>query len=182
MAHGGHHSHSHSHHHYHGSGSGSFDGVEVAILIIAIIALLFISAISSNISGKKPLEGTYESYPSYLIDKEEYFSDAHEFISGLEYLHEKTNVQLVVITSRDSWSDRKAVEKYYEMFDDEAHILLIIPTSWFSSTEYYAIGDLADTVISDREIDYLLDSINGSNDGSKWNTKIRAFVETLLSE
>jgi hypothetical protein len=183
MAHGGHHSHSHSHHHhYHRSGSGSSSGVELAICIIAILVFLFISAISSDISGKKPLEGTYETYSSYVIDKEEYFSNTNELISGLKDLHEKTNVQIVVMSSHDSWSDRKVEEKYYEMFNDEAHILLVIPVGWFSSTEYYAIGDLANTVIGDREIDYLLDFINGSNDGSKWNKKLTEFTEILLSE
>ncbi len=181
MAHGGHHSHSH-HHHHHYHGSGSVSGVEIAILIVAIIVLLFIEAIASDISGKKPLEGTYETYSSYVIDKEEYFSNTNELISGLKNLHEKTNIQIVVMSSRDSWSDCKVEEKYYEMFDDEAHILLVIPAGWFSSTEYYAIGELANTVIGDREIDYLLDDINGSSDGSKWNKKLNDFTERLLFE
>ena len=87
MAHGGHHSHSH-HHHHHYHGSGSVSGVEIAILIVAIIVLLFIEAIASDISGKKPLEGTYETYSSYVIDKEEYVSNTNELISGLKNLHE----------------------------------------------------------------------------------------------
>lgn len=86
------------------------------------------------------------------------------------------------MTSKDSWSDSKAVEKYNSMFSDEGHILLIVPTSWFSSTEYYAIGDLANSVIGDYELDYLLDSIDGSRKGTKWNDRLRSFSDKLLSE
>ncbi len=184
MAHGGHHSHSHHHHHHYGSSYRSSDSGSIVPVFVGIIVLLVVIAVlgSTSISGKKPLEGTFETYPSYLIDKEEYFYDTHELISGLEYLHEKTNVQIVVMASRESWSDQKANEKYYEMFGDEAHILLIVPTSWFSSTEYYAIGDLANSVIGDTEMDYLLDNINGSKDGLKWNKQLTSFTDKLLSE
>lgn len=185
MAHGGHHSHSHHHYHhrsYSSRSSGSEDGIIIAAVIFGVIISIFAMAAGSSISGKKPLEGHYETYESYLIDREEYFYSSQDLISGLEYLHEKTNVQIVVMTSNESWSDRKAVTQYNNMFNDEGHILIVIPTSWFSSTEYYAIGDLADSVIGDYEIDYLLDKINHSKDGAKWNTCLKDFADKLLSD
>lgn len=184
MAHGGHHSHSHHHYHHYGSSSRSgSDDIPFGLVLGVLGVILFLAVVfSPNINGKKPLEGTYETYESYLIDPEGYFSNPEEIISGLKYLHENTNIQLVVMTSKDSWSDSKAVEKYDSMFSDEGHILLIVPTNWFSSTEYYAIGDLANSVIGDYELDYLLDSIDGSRKGTKWNDCLRSFSDKLLSE
>lgn len=173
MAHGG--FHVNIHHHSSSARYGNPIVFGILILVIFIISL-------SGISEKKPLEGKYETYESYLIDKEEYFFNPNELISGLQYLHEQTNIQMIVMTSNESWSDSKAIEQYHSIFSDEAHILIIIPTSWFSSTEYYVIGDLANTVISDYEINSLLYIIDGSKNGTKWNKKLREFSDKLLAD
>lgn len=117
-----------------------------------------------------------------MIDEAEYFSEVEELVAGLRYIHEKTNVQVVVMSSNESWSDSKAVEKYYELFDDEAHVLIICPTAWYSSTVYYAIGDLADTVIDDYAVDHLIDNVDKSRKGSKWKKHIISLTDSLLEQ
>lgn len=185
MAHGGHHSSSHSHYHHHGSrsGGGEFTWIEGVIFIVCII--IFISSARSRqntISNKQPLDGKYETYTPYLIDKNGYFSNPNELIAGLQYFHEHTNIQIVVMSSNESWSDSKVTEQYYHMFNDEAHVLIVVPVSWFSSTEYYAIGDLANTVFNDTTMDVLLDNIDGSRNGTIWNKYLKRIVDTMMSE
>lgn len=181
MAHGGHCGGGHHHHHRYRGGSSS--NVQLPILLLLLAICFGIVILEANIDGKKPLEGTYTTYPNYLVDETNYLSDPTKIISGLQYLHEKTNVQVVVMTASGSWSDRQAVEKYYEMFDDEAHVLIIVTTSWYSSYDYYySIGDLANNVIDDRAVNYLLDRINNSRNGEKWENKLIEFTDELLSE
>ena len=115
-----------------------------------------------------------------MIDEAGYFQEKRALTAGLKYIHEKTNVQVVVMSSNDSWSDAKAVDKYYELFDDEAHVLIICPTAWYSSTVYYVIGDLADTVIDDYAVEYLIDGVDKSNKGSKWKTYLISLTDKLL--
>lgn len=181
MAHGGHSGGGHHHHHYRSGGSStSWGEIFFCLGIALILGIVFTIISNSRLSGKEPLKGEYETYPSYVIDEAEYFSETGELISGLKYIHEKTNVQVVVMSSKESWSDAKAVEKYYELFDDEAHVIIICPTSWYSSTVYYAIGDLADTVIDDYAVDYLIDNVDKSRDGSKWKKYLISLTDSLL--
>ncbi len=184
MAHGGHSGGGpcyHYHHSYRSGGRSATRG-EVLLCVGIVIALVtfFAIAIDSSLSGKKPLEGEYETYPSYVIDEAGYFQEKRALTAGLKYIHEKTNVQVVVMSSNDSWSDAKAVDKYYELFDDEAHVLIICPTAWYSSTVYYVIGDLADTVIDDYAVEYLIDGVDKSNKGSKWKTYLISLTDKLL--
>lgn len=181
MAHGGHcggggHAHSHS------RSGGDTPGwvLWLALALVAVFVFIEYSVDSANLSNKHPLEGKYEIYPSYVIDESEYFSETEELIDGLRYVYEKTNIQVVVMSSSDSWTDDKAVEKYYELFEDEAHILIICPTAWYSSTVYYAIGDLADTVIDDYAIDHLIDNVDNSRRGSKWKKYLISLTDRLL--
>lgn len=180
MAHGGHHSsggHYHSHSRYR---SGS--GISSIIVIIIIIALIIINAIMKpDIRGRQPLEGDYKSYPEYVIDEKGYFRSPEELIAGLEYFHQRTNVQIVVMSSKGSWSDKKAVEKYYELFNDEAHVLIVCPTSWYHTSVYYAIGDLADKVIDDDVMDTLLDGVmKNVRSGKRWEKRLIRLTDTML--
>lgn len=184
MAHGGHSSGGHHHHYHHyrsGGGSTSWSEIFLGFGIIIAIAIVFAIISNSSLAGKEPLEGEYETYPSYVIDEAEYFYETEDLIAGLKYIHEKTNVQVVVMSSNDSWSDSKAVDKYYELFDDEAHVLIICPTAWYSSTVYYAIGDLADTVIDDYAVDHLIDDVDKSRSGSKWKRYLINLTDMLLT-
>lgn len=181
MAHGGHHSGGHYHSHYRG---GSGNDLPLSFYLIAlgiVIVVLVISAyIQSDIGGKTPIEKNYE-LTQYVYDSEEYFNEIDNMREGLEYLYDKTGVQLVVMSSNKFYSDSKAVDTYYELFNDECHVLIIIPTGFWSSTEYYAIGDVANTVIDDRAIDYLLDRVESSKDGEKWERNLKSFADKLMS-
>lgn len=193
MAHGGHHG--GGHHSYHrssyrrsystrsyGGGSGTLIPSIFALFFIILMFALFFSIISSSsLTGKTPLEGQYEVC-EYLYDDQGYFSDQDQIIEGLEYLREKTNVQVVLMSSDEIWSDSKAVQQYYKMFDDEAHVLIIIPSSWSSSTTYYAIGDLANTVVNDTAVNHLLDTVSNKHNGGTWKSALTNFADMLISE
>lgn len=89
---------------------------------------------------------------------------------------------MVVLVTSGSWSDQKVVDEYYKMFDDEAHMLIVITTSWYEKYNYYAIGDLTNSVIDDRAADYLIDTkINNSRNGEKWERVLKEFTDKLLS-
>ena len=151
------------------------DKIKFKDIVIIIIIILAVTLELCG-CGKKALEGEYVTYSSYLVDDCNYFSNKDKLESSLEDFHEKTNIQIVVITSDQSWSDSKAVEKYYEMFTDEAHILIILPVK--GSIIYYAIGDLADEVFGDKEIENLLNyTVRNSNDGEVWEKSLKSAAD-----
>ena len=134
-----------------------------------------------DIRGRQPLEGEYELYPEFILDEKGYFSDSEELISGLEYFYKKTNVQIVVMSAKGKWSDKKVVDKYYELFSDEAHVLIVCPTSWYEKNIYYAIGDLANKVVDDDVMDVLLRKvIKKQKDGKRWKKNLTFIADTIL--
>lgn len=188
MAHGGHSGGTriHSHTHYHSSSwNGGYDDDNIyAILLMSIFPLIIIVAAlfnllsSDNIGGKKPIEGNYKVV-QYLHD-DDVFSNQDELLQGLEYLKEKTNVQMIVMTSSEKWSDKKAVEEYYLLVEDEAHVLLIVPPEGSKYPFYYAIGDEADTVIDDKAIKYFIKQVEDSRDSNEWNKQLCEFADKLM--
>ena len=184
MAHGGHCGGGHSHYHRHYRGRGADIPLPIALLFLVVAFALFfwLYTVQSDIGGKTPLVGNYETYPNYLLDENNYLSDHEQIVNGLKYLHKKTNVQVVVMVSSESWSDSKIVDKYYELFNDEAHMLIVITSAWYQSTDYYAIGDLTDSVIDDRAATYLINTlIDNSRNGEKWEKVLKEFTDKLLS-
>lgn len=183
MAHGGHHSSSH-HHYYRGYSSRGYynDGSNMPLIIagIALIVLFIMTQMTDTIEKKQPIEQSFE-VQQYVHDEGGYFTDVDKLEEGLKYLYDKTNVQVVVMTTGELYSDSKAVETYNEMFSDEGHVLIIVPTLWLSSTTYYAIGDIADTVIGDKEVNYLLDQIDSTRSGEKWQTYLVKLADKLIS-
>lgn len=188
MAHGGHSGGAriHSHTHYHScSWNGGYDEDNIyAILIMSIFPLIIIVAAlfnllsGDNIGGKKPLEGNYKVV-QYLHD-DDVFSNQDELLQGLEYLKERTNIQMIVMTSSEKWSDKKAVEEYYLLVEDEAHVLLIVPPEGSKYPFYYAIGDEADTVIDDKAIKYFIKQVEDSRDSNEWNRQLCGFADKLM--
>ena len=188
MAHGGHAggARSHSHTHYHGSGrGGGYDNIAVVMLelmfcvVICVVASIFYwSKSGNNIGGKEPLDGNYEVV-QYLHD-DDVFSNQDELLQGLEYLKEKTNVQMIVMTVPEKWSDKRAVEEYYLLVEDEAHVLLIVPPKDSRYPFYYAIGDKADSVINNKAISYFVKQVEDSRDGKFWNEQLHDFTDKLL--
>ena len=188
MAHGGHSGGAriHSHAHYHRSSwNRGFDSDNIGaillmstFLIVIIVAVIFKFLSSDNIGDKKPLEGNYKVV-QYLHD-DDVFSNQDELLQGLEYLKEKTNVQMIVMTSSEKWSDKKAVEEYYLLVEDEAHVLLIVPPEGSKYPFYYAIGDEADTVIDDKAIKYFIKQVEDSRDSNEWNKQLCEFADKLM--
>ena len=188
MAHGGHSGGAriHSHAHYHRSSwNRGFDSDNIGaillmstFLIVIIVAVIFKFFSSNNIGDKKPLEGNYKVV-QYLHD-DDVFSNQDELLQGLEYLKEKTNVQMIVMTSSEKWSDKKAVEEYYLLVEDEAHVLLIVPPEGSKYPFYYAIGDEADTVIDDKAIKYFIKQVEDSRDSNEWNKQLCEFADKLM--
>ena len=187
MAHGGHSgARIHSHTHYHRSSwNGGFDSDNIGaillmstFLIVIIVAVIFKFLSSDNIGDKKPLEDNYKVV-QYLHD-DDVFSNQDELLQGLEYLKERTNVQMIVMTSSEKWSDKKAVEEYYLLVEDEAHVLLIVPPEGSKSPFYYAIGDEADTVIDDKAIKYFIKQVEDSRDSNEWNKQLCEFADKLM--
>lgn len=188
MTHGGHSGGAriHSHTHYHRSSwNGGFDSDNIGaillmstFLIVIIVAVIFKFLSSDNIGDKKPLEGNYKVV-QYLHD-DDVFSNQDELLQGLEYLKERTNVQMIVMTSSEKWSDKKAVEEYYLLVEDEAHVLLIVPPEGSKYPFYYAIGDEADTVIDDKAIKYFIKQVEDSRDSNEWNRQLCGFADKLM--
>ncbi len=188
MAHGGHSGGAriHSHTNYHRSSwNGGFDSDNIGaillmstFLIVIIVAVIFKFLSSDNIGDKKPLEGNYKVV-QYLHD-DDVFSNQDELLQGLEYLKERTNVQMIVMTSSEKWSDKKAVEEYYLLVEDEAHVLLIVPPEGSKYPFYYAIGDEADTVIDDKAIKYFIKQVEDSRDSNEWNKQLCEFADKLM--
>lgn len=189
MAHGGHSGgariHSHTHYHSNSWNRGYDEDNIYAILLMSIFSLIIIVAAlfnllsGDNIGGKKPLEENYKVV-QYLHD-DYVFSNQDELLQGLEYLKERTNVQMIVMTSSEKWSDKKAVEEYYLLVEDEAHVLLIVPPEGSKSPFYYAIGDEADTVIDDKAIKYFIKQVEDSRDSNEWNKQLCEFADKLIS-
>lgn len=174
MAHGGHHSSIH-HSHYRSRKDSSGSWLSIAISII----LMIIYAQQYNIGGKVPLKQESE-ITAYVYDEQGYFSDTDKMVEGLEYLRERTNVQMVIMSTEEEYSDSKAEETYHLMFKDEEHVLVIVPTALNSSIIYYAIGDNAGNVIDNKAMNYLLDIIYYSTSGSKWNDALKIFANKLV--
>lgn len=185
MAHSGHHSGGG----YHGARVQSFQASILGICIWGILALIsFIGQKFIPIEEKKPIEKNY-TLSSYILDDENYFKDNVELRNGLEYLYEKTGVQIVVMTTSDNeYSDEKVLNEYYELFNDENHILIVIPTN-NDSVQYYAIGDNANTVIGDSDLNKILWNIsclealkNMTNmaDGKIWEEQLKTLADDLI--
>ncbi len=192
MAHGGHtggaRSHSHVHHYGGGYGrGGGYDSLGVIMLelifsiglCIAAAFLVFNITGADEIGGKKPLEGKYEIV-QYLHDDSNTFSNQEELVQGLEYLKEKTNIQMIVMTTTEKLSDKKAVEQYYLLVEDEAHVLLIVPPEGSRHPFYYAIGADANKVINSEALDYLIKNVRHSRDGEYWKQQLYDFTDELV--
>lgn len=71
--------------HYHSRSSGCKSNPIIPFIII-IVLIVINAIIKPDIRGKYPLNGNFETYPSYLIDDKGYFTNSKKLISGLEYL------------------------------------------------------------------------------------------------
>lgn len=131
----------------------------------------------TKVTEKYEVKGDFEFYHTYFIDNAEIMKSRLQLEEGLKYFFEKTNIQMVVVTSNASFSDQKAIDKYNEIFDDESHILIIIPKS--ADTQYYAIGDDIYDRIDESILDDLLDNINDYCDGNAWKEALISWTDSI---
>ena len=183
MGRGGHHfSGGHYRHHHRSSDEGLPLSVTIPmLLIISFVLFLMDTAERDNIrNGEKLVLMEAYAITDYLYDNADYFDDSREslIIEGLHHFHETTGVQMVIVTQNEKVTDKITEEKYYEMFDDEAHILLILPVTSFlgsNNVQYYYIGDEALKAIDETGINRLLENIENS-----WSSREERWKQGII--
>ena len=181
MGRGGHHfSGGHYHHHHSGSGESLPLSVTIPILLIFLfVAFLMDVAENDKIrNGEKLMEGY--TITEYLYDNADYFHDSYEHlvVEGLQHFYETTGAQMVIVTQEERTTDELTEEKYYEMFNDESHVLLVLPITGFlggNSVQYYYMGDEALRVIDETGINRLLENIENS-----WSSREKGWKEEII--
>ena len=71
------------------------------------------------------------------------------------------------------------VREYHLTFEDEGHILLIVPQEG-SIRFCYAIGADANKVINSEAMDYLIKNVRHSRDGEYWKQQLYDFTDELV--
>jgi hypothetical protein len=137
---------------------------------------------SQYIPAKEPIEGTYE-VSDYVLDETNYLWNPDLLQEGLEYFEEKSNVQIVVMTSSNVFSQDEADDIYNVLFDDAAHALIIIPTEWYNGSKiYYSIGGIAAEVIDGSTMDYLIKQVDDYKEGEDWQAALYDVTDKLIVE
>ena len=129
-------------------------------------------------NGERLLEGY--TITEYLYDDADYFEDSNEHlvIEGLQYFYQTTGAQMVIVTQEEKITDKLTEEKYYDMFDDEAHVLLVLPVTGLfggNSVQYYYMGDDALKVIDETGVNRLLENIENS-----WSSREERWKEEII--
>lgn len=180
MGRGGHHFSGRHHYRHHGSSSDMPISVLVTLLIVTLSLYWIFSAIENdNIRGGEKISGNY-TLTKYLYDDADYFENSNEklIIEGLKYFYKTTGAQMVIVTQNSSINDRLTKDMYYKMFDDESHILIVLPvTKLFgsNSVQYYYIGDKALKVIDETGMNRMFENIDNS-----WWPKEAAWQEAII--
>lgn len=164
------------------SGSGSSSFIDGVILLVFALVFNFLNY-TFTVGGKTPLDEEYAT-SAYLIESGFEFENSEDLISGLEYFHQKTGVQLVILSTTESaafdLTEELAVDIYYSLFYDEAHVLIIMSNSHLCTT-YYAIGDLAHNVVDQNALNHLIWKIDHSTDGTRIGKQLRKFADKLIN-
>ncbi|MBO6140443.1 MAG: TPM domain-containing protein [Ruminococcus sp.] len=157
---------------------------KTGLIIFAIVLVLyiigdFLPAITKSGSSDSIQKSTVEreklesssivETDSYYIDSLGWISDRQELEEGMEYFYEKTGVQpFLIITDEIDGShsfdeyevEDYANEVYEELFDDEAHLLVIFYEYNEVYHSYCLTGTEAKTVIDDEAREIVLDYID----------------------
>lgn len=176
--------------HYRSYG-GSSSSLPLWVYVLLIFIFIFINIQSDNarrdkIKDKDTLQVSIEIM-DYLYDDADYFKDdsEKELIKGLTYFYEKTGVQPVIYTKKGSSAESEAKELYLELFNDEAHLLIVVPVDMFggNSTRYYYMGDDTETIVTEDIVNYLLDYVDASwsSKTTAWSNAFRETADLMLS-
>ena len=178
MGRGGHHYSGRHYHRHSGSSSANIGATIIGLLIGLVIVFLINTAQNDKIRNGEKISEDY-ILTEYLYDEADYFEDTQEHlvIEGLQYFYQTTGAQMVIVTQNERTTDKLTEEKYYEMFDDEAHVLIVLPmTPLFhtNNVQYYYMGDEALKVIDETGINRMLENIDYSLSSieKKWKQEI----------
>ena len=190
MGRGGHHRSSHHHHHYrHRSG---YDDTPLWVYLVCLGIVLLVTffmtvATNDDIRSGDRINVQCET-TEYMHDNADYFTTEDEamILEALKYFYEQTGAQMVIVTQKENINDSGTEKKYYEMFTDEAHVLIVLPMDGLfgdNYTQYYYMGDDALNVIDEDGMNRMLDDIDGSwgSKGSCWSNAIKEITDLIMS-
>ena len=168
------------HIHIHAGGNGGNSPITIAIAII-VLALIFIipvspflsSSISNNITPstikREPLQAGSAIETAYYEDTAGWISNPGQMEAGMKLFYQKTGVQpFIYITeevdgSRDPSSaqmEEFSNTLYDELFDDEAHLLVVLQDADGHYFTWFITGAQAKQVIDNEAVSILSDYID----------------------
>ena len=152
-----------------GSNSGCLMPLLVFIMILSLVSILFISMSNSHAEDfveRIPLESGAVIETAYYTDELNWITDKSELEKGLRDFYNQTGVQphVYITDNIGSGSDEEimafAQQKYGELFEDSAHLLLV----FYEKDDYYrtycVAGSLAESVMDADARGILLDRLD----------------------
>lgn len=190
MGRGGHHfSSGHYHRYRHNENSGLPISIAIVLLGILLGIYFIVTAVQmDHIREGNKISGNYD-LTKYLYDDANYFNDQreHYVIEGLKYFYKTTGAQMVIVTYDGKMTDELAEKMYYDMFDDESHVLIVLPIINFfrgNYVQYYYIGDEALKAIDEkgmnRMLEYIEDNLFYSKE-KRWKKEIASIADLIVS-
>lgn len=177
------------------SGSGSSGCLNVVLIIIMAIsaaAFLFTIMSSSDEIVRTPLSDGAVTETAYYTDELNWIDSKVE--DGLRYFYKKTGVQpyVYITDSIGSGSDAEiqafAEDKYYELFDDSAHLLLVFYEKNGNYRTYCLSGAVAEEVMDAEARNVLLNTLdeNYSNssldDNEFFSTSFKKTADKIMKK
>lgn len=189
MGRGGHHRSFHrSHYRRYGS---SYNDTPLWVYLVILGVVLTIGFFITTANNDKIRSGDKINVEcelvDYMQDNAGYFSEEDEakIIESLKYFYQKTGAQMVIVTQKENINDSGTEKLYYEMFDDEAHVLIVLPMDGLfgtNYTQYYYMGDEALKVIDETGMNRMLDKIDNSlsSKGTSWSNQIKNIADLIM--
>ncbi len=161
--------------------SSAISAVMVVVVLVAVVAFSAIASIfGGNSSGssssitkstveRTPLDSSYVVETDYYTDELDWIRSASTLETGMKHFYKETGVQPYLYitdtvngTNDPTEDDLEAYgdELYSQLFEDEAHILLIFYEYDGIYSTWYVCGAQAKTVIDSEAADILLDYID----------------------
>ena len=191
MGRGGHHRSFHRSYYrrYHSSGGSDTPLWVYLVALATILGLGFLITAGTNHAIREGDRiNVQATLTEYMYDNADYFTDEDEkqIIDSLKYFYEKTGAQMVIVTQDENINDSGTEKKYYEMFKEEAHVLIVLPMDGLfggNYTQYYYMGDDALKVIDETGMNQMLEQIeNGwGSRGSNWSKAIKDITDLIMS-
>lgn len=189
MGRGGHHRSYHRSYHrrYGRSSSGTPLWLDLVLLGVVLVISFFMT-VSTNDKIRNGDRISVEcELVDYMQDNADYFTEEAEMqiVESLKYFYEKTGAQMVIVTQKENINDSGTEEMYYNMFNDEAHVLIVLPMDGLfggNYTQYYYMGDEALKVIDENGMNRMLEKTEDgwSSKGTEWSNAIRNIADLIM--